>query len=80
MFKFDGIVIDKIEKIEGWVKVPEYEKIDIKRLVCYGLNLRDMSNYLKRRKKHNEHYKKFWKDETIIFNEDRTRYLTFYID
>ena len=56
------------------------KKIDIKRLVCYGLNLRDMSNYLKRRKKHNEHYKKFWKDETIIFNEDRTRYLTFYID
>lgn len=80
MFKFNGLVIDKVEIIEGWEKVPEYEKIDIKRLVGYGFNLRDMSNYLRRRKEHNEHYKNFWNDKTVIFNDDKSRYLAYYVD
>lgn len=80
MFKFDSLAIDKVKKIEGWVKVPEYEKIDIKRLVGYVLNIRNISNYLRRRKEHNEQYKRFWKDQTIIFSEDKSRYLSFYVD
>lgn len=80
MFKFGGLVIDKVEKIESWAKVPEYEKIDIKRLIGYGFNLKDMSNYLRRRKEHNEQYKNFWNDKTVIFNDDKSRYLAYCVD
>lgn len=78
MFKLDELVVEKIQKYELWIKVPQYERLDIKYCLVGLILLRynSIAEYLKRRKEHNKKYKEFWaKADKITFNNDKSEYL-----
>lgn len=90
MINPNDFAINDIEKVEMWCDVPYYEKIDIKYVLILLLQCINIYNfersrskdellfYLKKRKRNNEKYKKFWSDTSNkIFNDDKTQYVCF---
>ena len=82
--KFEGIIIDKVNEVRMWKRVPTYEKLNFTyctkclfRCLIGSFEAKNaLKYYLNSRKENNKKYAEFWRDTSDKeFNKDKTLYV-----